>query len=410
MEEKDVSASDRRQKIVVVSGVPAGDSGTGRLISHLRERMDELAGSRFRLVARPERPARWQIQLWLRDRQYRQIARELLRYVWRYSVFLWGLTLAWIERDRQMILLHPQNLGYDLALRLLGSRKRTPLVYLLDSSFFCVSSYNHLGGDSGACLSCLEHGYDQVEENGCRPFPRPDPRALTFAPDFQALVKAGQVHIASQNLRQASLAQRHFDLPDPPPTIGLWTQDWDDVFTNYAVQQKPRNSEYAWDVLFHGHALDAKGAAWLAEVAVLCPELRFMFPFPRTNDFEAPENCTFLPCSWESGLRDEMEKSKFVIVPSLWSAPIEGSLVKSIVTAEAVLVVENETSFCDELPDGLTLKVPADKALAGNVLRAACESEWSPDVEVRRKWISEFIKLKEQFVPNLLSVLLAEHH
>jgi len=394
------------EKIVVVSGIPAGDSGTGRLISHLRERMGELVGDRLRLVARPERPARWQIQLWLRNRQYRYMTREVLRYAGRYAGFVWGLTLTRLKRDRQMILLHPQNLGYDLALRLLGSRRRTPLVYLLDSSFFCVSSYNHLAGGSGACLRCLELGYGQVAANGCRPFPRPDPRALRFAPALQALVKAGQVRVAVQNQRQAGLAQRHFELPELPPATGLWTQDWDGVLGAEAMPPVPSfPGGYAWDVVFHGHSLDAKGARWTAAVAALCPELRFMFPFPRADGFEATENCTFMPCSWESGLREEMEKSRFVVVPSLWSAPIEGSLVKSIVTAEAVVVVENATSFSDELPDGLCLKLPTDHDAAARALRAAYERGWRPDREVRLKWIADFSSLKQSFVPDLLAAL-----
>lgn len=399
---------DQAANLVVVSGIPAGDSGTGRFVAHLQARMAELVGNRIKLISRPERPALWQIRLWLRNKAYKFAASEVIRYGFLLSQFWLDLSLVLLRRGRRLILLHPQNVGYRLALRLVESRKAPSLIYLLDSSFFCIVSYNHLQGENGSCLRCLEFGFDQIAKNGCEPFPRPDPSATEFAPRLQELVKAGRVKVAAQNLRQAELAQRHFGLPSCPPVIGLWTQDWDEVFSGKA--ELPSNdvpAAYSWDVLFHGHCLDAKGASWTAKVAAQCLELRFMFSFPKPDWFEAPANCSFVPCTWESGMRDEMNRSRFVVVPSLWSAPIEGALVKSISCARAVIVVHNPTSYCDELPDGLVLKLSATPAVAAVELRHAVENDWHPDADIKAQWLAGFAKNKLGFVPALLDAALS---
>lgn len=390
--------------LVVVSGIPAGESGTGRFVAHLQERLTELAENQIQLVARPERPARWQIGLWLRDKAYLRVASAVFRYLFLLSKFWLGVVYVWMVRDQGLILLHPQNLGYRLAIRLLDSRTRPALVYLLDSSFFCVASYNHIKGENGACLRCLGSGYDQVKKNGCKPFPRLDWAALEFAPSLQRLVKAGRVGIAAQSQRQAELAQKHFGFSEPPPVVGLWTQDWDEVIAERPWISEVQNDEYSWDVLFHGHCLDAKGASWIASVAARCPELRFMFPFAKPDWFIATGNCCFIPCSWESGLREEIRRSRFTMVPSLWSAPIEGALVKSIICARAVAVVDNPTSYCDELSPHVVLKLSADPAIGAEELRQACRDEWQPDLGMRARWIEEFAQAKEVFVPRLLSV------
>jgi hypothetical protein len=398
---------NRASRIVVVSGIPVGYSGTGRFLAHLQERMEELTGKRIKLVSRPEPLDEGQINVWVQNKAYLRALSEKLRYKFKLGRFWLGVFSVWLRRNQNMILLHPQNLGYRLALRLIESRANPSLIYLLDSSFFCLVSYNHLKGENGSCLRCIEHGFDQIKKNGCKPFPQPYWTALEFAPRLQELVKAGRVNVAAQNVRQAELAQRQFGLAALPRVVGLWTQDWDEVFSEKSwYSSPPQSAVYTWDVLFHGHCLDAKGASWTASVAAQCPELRFMFPFHKPDWFVDSTNCNFIPCTWESGLRDEIRKSRFVIVPSLWSAPIEGALIKSIACAEAVAVVDNPTSFCDELPGEVVLKLPAHPSAGAEELRRACEIGWRPDTDVRARWLSEFAKSKNSFVPDLLEIAL----
>lgn len=396
-------ASQSAPSLVIVSGIPAGESGTGRFVAHLQACLTDLRNIRISVVSRPERPPRWRMQLWWHEKAIKELVRAGVSYGLYWAKFWVGVAVVRLRRRQRIVLLHPQNLGYKLALNLLESRISPSLLYLLDSSFFCLVSYNHLRGENKACLQCIDIGFKARDRNQCRPFPRADSAAVSFAPRLKELVSLGRVRPLAQNRLQAELAKRHFDLAQLPAIIGLWTSDWDDVFSGgggpYSIDGA---GALSWDVVFHGHCLDAKGASWTASLASQCPELRFMFPFARPAWFEAPPNCAFLPCSWESGLALQIRKSKFVAVPSLWSAPIEGALVKSIAYGSAVVVVENPTSFCNELPDGLVLKLPADCHEAAMVMREAIMTDWRPNEAVKAEWLREFARTKDRFVQRLL--------
>lgn len=315
------------------------------------------------------------------------------------------IVLLLIKKEKNLILLHPQNLGYSLSLRLLESREAPALIYLLDSSFFCAASYNYIPGENAPCVRCIDFGFDERLKNGCRTFPRNDSYVTQFGPRLKMLVNSGRVRIAAQNLRQAELAKRHFQLAVQPPAIGLWTRDWDGVFLPRfnRVGLLP-SAEYTWDVLFHGHCLDAKGASWTLKLAQNCTGLRFLFPFTKPDWLEAPANCSFTSYSWEDGLVDQIRSSRYVAVPSLWSAPIEGALVKSIACARAVLVVDNKTSFSDELPDGLVLKLPCSPSDAALALINSIKNNWSPDSNARNRWLESFSDSRSAFVTNLLLI------
>ena len=393
-------------KCIVISGIPAGDSGTGRFIAHLESHMYHIMGDNINLITRPERPATWRIKMLLESRAYKTLNIEVLTYIFLACKFWFNVVLVMLKPTDKLLLLHPQNLGYDLALRLLQSRKTTSLIYLLDSSFFCIASYNHITNENSACLRCITIGFDQRHKKGCKPFPRSDNHAMKFAPRLRQLVHSGLVKVAAQNVRQAELAKEHFGMDSTPPVVGLWTQDWDQVFLeNKDPKVNLSDGFYTWDILFHGHALDAKGASWLIKLAGYCPELRFMFPFSKPDTIKVTSNCYFVSCTWEDGLQQEIKKSKYVAVPSLWSAPIEGSLVKSIVCSRAVVVIDNGSSFCDELPEGLVLKLPETLPEASIIMRKAIDENWLPDLDIKSDWIKNFAKHRLSFVKSLLTLL-----
>ncbi len=399
----------QHKRLTVISGIPAGNSGTGCFVAHLVQRLEELTPGQTRLVARPERPALWQLKLWLWEKRYLHSTKEVLRYAVLLAYFHVGLVLTRLQPGGQLLLLHPQNLGFDLTLSMLSKRRQPALLYLLDSSFFCIASYNHVKSDRSACTDCISNGFEAIKTRNCTPFPRnPLPKALKYVRTLQSLVTHGRVKIAAQSKRQAALAQSHFRLSTPPPVVGLWTQDWDTIFEASSITAVEPGSLLEWDVVYHGHCLDAKGARWTAELARHCPQLRFLLAFAQPVGFEAPVNCYFQNCSWETGLQDAMTRARLTLVPSLWSAPIEGALIKSVVTARAVGVVDNPTSYCSELPDGLVLRLPSDPQKAANVLKDALDRRWAPSFTLKQAWIEEFSGLRNSFVPSLLRLADAE--
>lgn len=360
--------------VYVVSGIPPGPSGTGRFVSYLvRSGVRVVFGDQYEVSRRTL----------LKQRRFVQAGRATARYHWRQLKLSLFLLLAARRSDIDLIVMHPQSLGMRRTIELLEAREHTGL-YLLDSSYFCIRSYNFRAGESGPCLACLGNDAAGIARHGCKTWPTGEDFAPEYVRRLRRLVGAGRVSLYAQNPTQAQLAAAHFGTPVTP--FGLWTSDWDECFETAPCRAE--KSEF--DVVFHGMQVEAKGADWLARVAAKCPEIRFLMPFPPPPGFIAPANCIFRPMSWETGLREAVAAAPITAVPSLWSAPIEGALVKSLVVAKAVAVCENDSTFAADLPAGLALVLPRDVTAAAQVLSDAVASGWKPEAGLKTDWIARF--------------------
>ncbi len=197
------------------------------------------------------------------------------------------------------------------------------------------------------------------------------------------------------------MAQRHFELTMKPQVVGLWTADWDNLLDPVT---QPVTDRGIWDVVFHGFDLEAKGAQWLEAVATKLPARRFLFPF-RKPARATPANCAYVQMNWESGLEAIIRAAPIVAVPSLWSAPIEGALIKTIATAAATAVVENASAFADELPRGLVCVLPRDPWLAAQALEHALREGWHPDPGMKQAWIHSLPTARHKFLDRLFGAV-----
>ena len=392
-----------RNRVVIVSGIPAGPGGTGRLVGHLATSAKEK-GFPLTLVAKPEQLPLWRlVSLWRQKQRWVAIGR-LISYAKRYVSFVIQIAyVIFMDRRTGLVLLHPQNLGFRLALALIARRRGTAILYLLDSSFFCIASYNYVRGEAQPCLRCLGGRFDAIADMDCKPFPRAESIAVDYVKALKRYVAAGKLQLLAQTRVQAELAQRHFDLLEAPRVVGLWTEDWNELFDRGAeMDESCVNSNPTWDFVFHGYPVGAKGAHWLVDVARHCESMTFLFPFPKPVGFEAPSNCDFRGMSWETGLREAMRSAWCTAVPSLWSAPLEGSLVKSLAVAARVAVVENDTSFSGEIPDELVIRLPRDPKSAATVIRDARAREWTPDPRRKLEWLRAFAGRRSEFFESLI--------
>ena len=96
------------------------------------------------------------------------------------------------------------------------------------------------------------------------------------------------------------------------------------------------------------------------------------------------------------------------VVPSLWSAPIEGALVKSIAISRATAVVDNPSAFAAELPDNLILKLPNAPVRAAAALEKALASDWRPAPEARADWFNFLERQRTDFLANLVDAVPKE--
>ena len=366
-----------RPRPVFFSGIGPGESGTGRLVEWLCR-----TGCSVVFLREPTTGARYLLSrahLWAAMREF--AAPRFSR-----GFFAARLRLEATTNLNQVVLLHPQTIGMQRVVEFIRKRKIAPWLLLLDSGYFCIRSYNYIPGERAPCERCVGGQFEAIQRHGCEPFPVVDPAALSFVRDLIELVVDGRVRLLAQCASQARLARRHFGVD--VPVVGLWTAGWEELFElSLTDDVEPSNA----DILYHGNWVDAKGAPWLVEVARHCAELRFLFPCaaPRSAE-DLPPTCRFQPMSWNTGLSEAVARAGITVVPSLWSSPIEGALVKSLLRSRAVAVVANATGFASEIPADVALHLPAEPTAAAERLLQAVRQRWRPDPEARYRWLRDF--------------------
>lgn len=359
---------------------------------------------RFIYRARPAKPLR----PLLASRQWLTFLRVAAPYVLGQAAFYLRYMIFLRSGKGKVLIIHPQTLGFGLTERLM--RRWPPgkaYIYVLDSSYFCVRSYNHISGEYESCLRCLGGNFAVREEFGCKPWPVPDPRGTEYVETLFGLGQQGAIKFLSQNATQAALLKRHFGDEAEVDIVGLWGGGWTELFDDWREKARPDDAGLAPGkppvIIIHSFNVGAKGASWFLDVARRLPEFQFVCPFPRGKAIVAPpDNVVFKSMTWETGLKGAIEEAEMVMVPSLWSAPIEGALVKSIVAAKRVATVENDSHFQTELPETLILRLPRDPAEAARELRKAITKNWAPDPETKRTWIAEFRARNEYFAERVL--------
>ncbi len=385
----------------IFSGIEPGNSGVGQLMSALVEEAgartsDDVVihyrGSKKVNIGRSIKKLKL-ISAW---REHRRRKREAAR---------WESHLH--DRDgldaEHAVLIHPQSLGVEWCQQFIERRSQPTWIYLMDCSYFCVRSYNHLDHENESCLRCVGGDFSSRAQHGCKPYPAKDEYTPQFLDALRRLTAAGKVRYLTQNQGQTDLARAHFGADAVVHTIGLWTADMGSAhaYSSDAVE-KPA------DVVFHGHVVAAKGVWWAFEVARKSPELSFLFPcsprvVKRSNEsLDIPPNCRLQAMSWDTGLAEEITAATVTLVPSLWSASIEGAIIKSLLASPAVAVVNNPSAFSAELPADLLLRLDPDTTKAAAQLQEAVAQKWRPDAELFEGWRSQFVNRNRQVLQRIV--------
>ena len=384
--------------MLILSGMKPDGTGVGRLMRCLVAEAAARPAGDVRILCRPSwrKPIEWlcrgrlgeSLAAWRGEREWQRL-----------------LTEPSVRNAEPLVLIQPQTLGVPWCEKLLDSRRLPTWLYLMDSSFFCLKSYNHVEGEHAACTRCLGGRWQWAASLGCRPWPIADAATGRFVERLREWMIAGHVRCLVQNERQAELIQSHCGGRATTRVIGLWTSDLETGPQRPAI---PPSQGERPTVVFHGMSIAAKGAAWAVEVARHAPQLTFLFPFKsrrlRLATSELPPNVRFEPQTWETGLADSVAAAAMVLVPSLWSATMEGALLKSIVAARAVAVVDEPTAYSSELPAGLVLRLSGDPCQAAQQLAAAATNRWMPDAKLRAGWISQLERANRNLLDRLISV------
>ena len=302
-----------------------------------------------------------------------------------------------VNSDR-LVLFHPQAIGYQATLEIFRQRKKSHM-YVLDSSFFCRASYNHVKNESSACLKCLGGDTTHADALGCINFPHDQLYPGVFESELAILVREQKVHLLAQCESQKALIVKHFGETALSDVVGIYA-DYDQDWRIEKTQAKNKKCR----LVFHGNPLPAKGAIWAINLARVLSDIDFIFPcYEEELRFvqNIPKNVIFRPCTWSTGLKNEIEKADAVLCPSLWSAPIEGALVKSLASGKITIVVNEKTGYQSELEAPNILRVDADiDNAAKSVLRRL---EQQSALEVSQPFPKRYSL--EKFIGNVQAVL-----
>ncbi len=391
--------------VYFISGIGPDTSGTGRLMQGLLAEKAAInnASAKFLFQYRKTVP----IKKALKEKKYGAALKEMWSRAknglfWSQLFFLSTFTKA------PLVFFHPQSLTTKRAWKILHAWRGPIFYFVLDESVFCIRSYNHVFGDNEACTACIGGNTKNIAKRGCEPFPLPDAFFQAYVENLYDFAKTADITFLTQSTTQTELLSQHFPA-EKIKTVGLWTADWDEL--GYELEDVDEfvnpDPEYEWDVIYHGYFVSGKGADWLYAVAKHAPDVKFLFSCGRHTRVPLPvlPNVKFQYMTWATGLRDSMKKAKITMTPSLWSAPIEGALIKSILLSPMTGVVDVESAYSHILPDDLVHKFSQDPAQAAKQIIEVLQAGKGPSKKRRHDWWQEFVKTNRPILRHILAAV-----
>lgn len=254
---------------------------------------------------------------------------------------------------------HHQTLGYFITRHLLSSMNKIDF-YVLDASFFCKKSYNFL--NNKACFNCLKTFNPDIT---CKSFPRVAKTSRILSFRNQLLKSKDKIVFIVQTASHRSLIQDSF-LKSSRVVIRKMKHPKLDF-------QFPSLSKYTeYDFVFHGNNLDAKGANYVLNLSMKMKKQTFFFPF-KVN--ELLKNCFYKQTNWDGDLIDALMNCKIVLCPSLWSAPIESSIIKTMLLNKPVAIVKSDYSASvSEYPSNAFIQLNGNIELDRKILENYLDS------------------------------------
>ncbi|PCI27959.1 MAG: hypothetical protein COB67_07440 [SAR324 cluster bacterium] len=367
-------------KKYLISGIGPGEAGAARLVSHLKGLAEENGWN----VIYPYKHV--SLNRLYKQKSYLQLCIEIIKRFFMRLVFIIRILLI---RNSKILLLHPQTLGYKYFIRLI--LKNTHIYqYVLDNSFFCIKSYNYK--DKHECLQCV-NDLDACDKS-CQAFPVKYRKKnnLDLLKKYKEL--STKITFLAQSVSQEKLLRLHFGMKSNIKIVGMYTGEIIDC------KYIDNSSDY---IVYHGSEHESKGIMYFLELAEKLPEFKFIIPHEKNRVYPNLDNVKYQPCSWETGLKYLVENARMVINPSLWSAPIEGALLKSMALNKHVVAVKTKYGFVNEIPDEVLFKV-SEEQLEDDIIKIRnFLSQKLNDTSKVENWLKEYLNSSNRSLIDFFS-------
>jgi hypothetical protein len=330
----------KKKSKYLISGIAPGKGGVGALVQSL-----ELRKTAFNYKSIYIKNPSISITSLLKKRQLIKLIFESTS--WFLSFFIVQIRTLLI-RDSKIILIYPQYFNHYVLSVLL--KNNNVALYVMDNSFFCIKSYNYLNGVE--CLRCVDNA-SNIDES-CKPFPRLWSRNSAIKKLKILRLFSRKIYFLSQNYQHSVLLKRVFGDEIKCDIVGMDTGE----FCHQVVNDNEKKSEY--DIVYHGNKDNAKGILYVLRLAKYLKQYSFLIPVSKDIIKCRLSNVNFENCTWESGLENHVRNAKLVLCPSIWSSPIEGSLLKSIACNGNVAVYNNQYGFQNDIPSEAILRLNDD--------------------------------------------------
>ncbi len=372
----------------LISGINIkSKSGVGQLL----ERLHKIAIQyNYKTIYKPS-GKKISRKILIRNRKYLLLIWEqLFRISYSLRLIIFKLRLLYIGNSN-VLLIHPQSIGYPSFFRLIKRNKVS--VYVMDNSFFCVRSRNYRLS-KGECLDCL--GNLENCHYSCYPYPIKYKKNDNLKYLKEYLNLSSNIIFYAQNQNQRNLLINHFDKIKTPMIVGMNTGEIN-LNHNKEINSASKNKDWP-DFVYHGDINYSKGIKYVIDLAQELLDYNFLIPDSRrlVEEYLQEEvlnkNILFEKLRWDSGLKQYIENSKITICPSLWSAPIEGALLKSLAYSPLVAVVKTQYGFSNELDDDFILKLDKDPKIAAKTMKKAVIDKTVIDKNRINDFLLEFLQ------------------
>ena len=328
---------------------------------------------------------------------------RLARYIINRTAYPWMVRKA-AKAEGEVVIFHPQTIGLSLMREIIDARPLT-WMYVLDSSTFCVRSYNCLPAESAPCLRCVGNDRSASKLNGCSDWFHSG-LIQDYLPGW---VRSGRLKLIAQCESHAKVLKSHFGEETPVVIVPLSVPDINPPKMDVVRPQRKRPL-----AVYHGASIHAKGIMHVISLAILMPDWDFLVP-ASTREMKyhlgkmgaLPPNLTLRQMNWPSGLFEQVQMADIVLCPSSWSAPVEGAVLKSLAHNGLVGLYVHETAFAAELPADARVAIdPLDlEGTAAHLRRLISNPEEAKAIRVAaRRFISHYSAQSQLMLKSIRSI------